>query len=102
MAAARRSPRPLQLLLPHQRKALPSEAAPLLGWLQKDWLALRQTVFPQLNRAAVSRELVRLQLPRLRLLRQRPPCPQGRSAPVPQGSSMSIPLPCRWGTTKDE
>ena len=34
----------------HQHNALPPEAAPLLGWL-----ALRQTVPPQLSCAAVSR-----------------------------------------------
>ena len=63
---------------PHQmHKALPPAAAPLLTWLRKDWLvdldtvwlALRQTVFPQLSRSAVYRELVRLQLHQLRALR---------------------------------
>ena len=51
---------------PHRsQKAVPSEAAPLLGWLRKDllldldmvWLALRQTVFPQLSRLAVHRSM---------------------------------------------
>lgn len=59
------------------RKALPPEAAPLLGWMRRDWLldldtiwlALRQTVFPQLSRSAVYRELVRLQLHQLKALR---------------------------------
>jgi len=79
---------------PHrQHKALPLEAIPLLGWLRKDWLmdldtvwlALRQTVFPQLSRSAVYRELVRLQLHRLRLLRRRPTRPQGRFRACPPG-----------------
>lgn len=68
-----------------QHKAMPPEAAPLLAWLRNDWLALRQTVFPQLSRAAVSRELVRLQLPRIQLLRPRPPRPQGRFRACPPG-----------------
>ncbi len=67
-----RSSRPQRL-----HKALPPEAAPILGWLRKDWLmdldtvwlALRQTVFPQLSRSAVYRELVRLQLHQLKALR---------------------------------
>ena len=76
-----------------QTKALPPEAAPLLGWLRKDWLldldtvwlALRQTVFPQLSRSAVYRELVRLQLHRLRLLRPHPARPHGRFRACPPG-----------------
>ncbi len=76
-----------------QHKALPPEAIPLLGWLRKDWLldldtvwlALRQTVFPQLSRSAVYRELVRLQLHRLRTLRPRVPRPQGRFRACPPG-----------------
>jgi len=79
---------------PHrQHKALPPEAIPLLGWLRKDWLmdldtvwlALRQTVFPQLSRSAVYRELVRLQLHRLRLFCPRPARPQGRFRACPPG-----------------
>ena len=79
---------------PHRSpKALPPETAPLLGWLRKDWLldldtvwlALRQTVFPQLSRSAVYRELVRLQLHRLRSLRPRPSQPHGRFRACPPG-----------------
>lgn len=79
---------------PHRsQKALPPEAAPLLSWLRKDWLldldtvwlALRQTVFPQLSRSAVYRELIRLQLHRLRLLRPRPNQPHGRFHACPPG-----------------
>ncbi len=86
--AADRSSRPQR-----QHKALPPEAIPLLGWLRKDWLldldtvwvALRQTVFPQLSRSAVYRELVRLQLHRLRTLRPQIPRPQGRFRACPPG-----------------
>lgn len=79
---------------PHQsRKALPPEAAALLTWLRKDWLldldtvwlALRQTVFPQLSRSAVYRELVRLSLHQLRQLRPRPSQPHGRFRACPPG-----------------
>lgn len=79
---------------PHRsHKALPPEAASLLGWLRKDWLldldtvwlALRQTVFPQLSRSAVYRELVRLQVHRLRLLRPHPARPHGRFRACPPG-----------------
>lgn len=53
--------------------ALPPEIAPVLAWMRQDWLldldtvwqTLRQTVFPQLSRSAVYRELVRQQLQRL-------------------------------------
>jgi transposase InsO family protein len=77
----------------HEHKALPPEAAPLLGWLRKDWLldldtvwlALRQTLFPQLSRSTVYRELVRLQLHRLRLLRSHPTRPHGRFRACPPG-----------------
>jgi hypothetical protein len=70
-------------------KALPAEAASLLIWLRMDWLldldrvwlALRQTVLPQLSRSALSRELVRLQLHRFRA--------------CPPGSCTSIPSRCR-------
>ena len=86
-----------------QTKALPPDAAPLLSWLRKDWLldldtvwvALRQTVFPQLSRSAVYRELARLQLHRLRSLRPSPCRPPAGSAPVPPGFCTSIPLRCR-------
>src|SRR5437868_5720723 len=56
VATAHRGGRPLQPpSTPDQ--AFPPEVAPLLGWLRKDWLldlgtvwlALRQTVFPQLS-----------------------------------------------------
>ncbi|HXF93324.1 MAG TPA: hypothetical protein VNK46_11260 [Nitrospiraceae bacterium] len=79
---------------PHQsHKALPPEAAPLLTWLRKDWLldldtvwlALRQTVFPQLSRSAGYRELVRLSLPPLRRLRPHPNQPPGRFRACPPG-----------------
>jgi transposase InsO family protein len=79
---------------PHRvHKALPPEAASLLSWLRKDWLldldtvwlALRQTVFPQLSRSAVYRELVRLQLHRLRSLRPRSRQPHGRFRACPPG-----------------
>lgn len=79
---------------PHRsQKALPPEAAPLLSWLRKDWLldldtvwlALRQTVFPPLSRSAVYRELVRLQLHRLRLLQPRPNQLHGRFRACPPG-----------------
>jgi transposase InsO family protein len=61
----------------HSHKTVPPEAIPLLRWMRQDWLvdldtvwlALRQTVFPQLSRSAVYRELVRLQLHQLRTLR---------------------------------
>lgn len=76
-----------------QTKALPPDAAPLLSWLRKDWLldldtvwvALRQTVFPQVSRSAVYRELARLQLHRLRSLRPSPSRPQGRFRACPPG-----------------
>lgn len=79
---------------PHrQTKALPPEAAPLLGRLRKDrlldldtvWPALRQTVFPQLSRSAVYREPVRLHLHRLRSLRPHPHRPRGRFRACPPG-----------------
>jgi transposase InsO family protein len=79
---------------PHRiPKALPPEAAPLLTWLRRDWLAdldsvwlaLRQTVFPQLSRSAVYRELVRLDLHQLRTLRpQAARCP-GKFRACPPG-----------------
>jgi transposase InsO family protein len=56
------------------RKALPAEAAPVLQWLRQDffidldtlWKALQATVFPQLSRSSVYRELVRLGLGNLK------------------------------------
>lgn len=73
--------------------ALPPEAAPLLSWLRKDWLldldavwqALRQTVFPQLSRSAVYRELVRLQLHQLRVLRPAQQRRHGKFRACPPG-----------------
>lgn len=79
---------------PHRsHKALPPEAASLLSWRRKDWLldldtvwlALRQTVFPQLSRSAVYRELVRLQRHRLHRLRAQPAQPHGRFRVCPPG-----------------
>lgn len=79
---------------PHRvQKALPPEAAPLLTWLRRDWLAdldtvwlaMRQTVFPQLSRSAVYRELVRLELHQLRTLRPQAPRRQGKFRACPPG-----------------
>lgn len=75
------------------QKALPPEAAPLLGWMRRDWLldldtvwlALRQTVFPQLSRSAVYRELVRLQLHQLQALRPPRKRRQGKFRACPPG-----------------
>jgi len=74
-------------------KAVPPEAAPLLAWLRQDWLvdldtvwlALRQTVFPQLSRSAVYRELVRLNLHQLRALRPHAKQPRGKFRACPPG-----------------
>jgi transposase InsO family protein len=52
------------------RKAVPKEAVPILQWLRQDffidldtlWKVLQQTVFPQLSRSSVYRELIRLGL----------------------------------------
>lgn len=79
---------------PHRsQNAVPPEAGPLLGWLRKDWLlgldavwlALRQTVFPELSRPTVYRELVRLPFHRLRSLRPSPNQPHGRVRSCPPG-----------------
>lgn len=61
----------------HIHKALPTEMAPVLSFMRRDWLldldtvwqALRTTVFPQLSRSSCYRELVRLQLHQLHSLR---------------------------------
>lgn len=79
---------------PHRiHKALPPEAAPLLQWMRQEWLidldtvwlALRQTVFPQLSRSAVYRELVRLQLHQLRALRPQAHRQRGKFRACPPG-----------------
>lgn len=75
------------------RKALPPEAASLLGWMRRDWLldldtiwlALRQTVFPQLSRSAVYRELVRLQLHQLKAFRPPTKRRRGKFRACPPG-----------------
>jgi transposase InsO family protein len=75
------------------RKTLPPEAAALLTWMRRDWLldldtvwqALRATVFPQLSRSAVYRELVRLELHQLRALQPRATRPRGQFRPCPPG-----------------
>ncbi len=74
-------------------KAVPPQATPLLTWLRRDWLldldavwlALRQTVFPQLSRSAVYRELVRLELHQLRTLRPHATRPRGTFRACPPG-----------------
>lgn len=74
-------------------KALPPEMAPILKWMRQDWLidldtiwiALRKTVFPQLGRSAVYRELVRLSLQRLKLLRPVSERKRGRFRACPPG-----------------
>ena len=78
--------------------ALQPEAAPLLSWLRKDWLldldamwqALRQTVFPQLSRSAVYRELVRLQLHQLRALRPAQQRRHGKFRACPPGFDLDV------------
>lgn len=82
----------------HQDKALPSEAEPLLGWLRKDWLALRHIASHNSVAQPSHGNLVRGCsclgsgcCCRTRLVRK------GASAPVPWGSSISIPLPLRLG-----
>ena len=74
-------------------KALPPAAAPLLRWMRQDWLvhldtvwlALRRTVFPQLSRSAVYRELVRLQLHQLHALRPQRHRRHGKFRACPPG-----------------
>jgi transposase InsO family protein len=79
---------------PHRvHKALPPAAAPLLRWMRQDWLvdldtvwlALRQTVFPQLSRSAVYRALVRLQLHQLHALRPQARRRRGKFRACPPG-----------------
>lgn len=79
---------------PHRvKKALPEELAPVLKWLRQDWLldldtvwkGLQKTVFPQLGRSSVYRELVRLGLQDLKRLKALPPKHRGRFRSCPPG-----------------
>src|SRR5437867_6292430 len=77
--------------------ALPPELEPVLAALRQEWLldldavwqALRQSLFPQLSRSAVYRELVRLQLQRVAAFGPRPGGRAAAFGPVPRGS-------CTW------
>ena len=74
-------------------KALPPELEPVLAALRQEWLldldavwqALRQSLFPQLSRSAVYRELVRLPLQRLAALRPQARRARGRFRACPPG-----------------
>src|SRR5207249_9007845 len=74
-------------------KALPPELEPVLAALRQEWLldldavwqALRQSLFPQLSRSAVYRELVRLQLQRVAALRPQARRARGRFRACPPG-----------------
>jgi transposase InsO family protein len=83
-----RSSRPRRI-----KTALPPAMEPVLDFLRKDWLleldtiwiALQKTVFPQLTRSAVYRQLVRQNIQDLRKLRICQERPHGKFRAAPPG-----------------
>ena len=83
-----RSSRPRRI-----KKALPSAMEPVLDFLRKDWLleldtiwiALQKTIFPQLTRSAVYRQLVRQNIQDLKKLRVCQERPHGKFRAAPPG-----------------
>lgn len=77
----------------HSNKALPPAMEPVLEFLRRDWLveldtiwiALQKTVFPQLTRSAVYRQLVRQGIQDLKKLRMCPERPRGKFRAAPPG-----------------
>jgi transposase-like protein/transposase len=77
----------------HIRRALPSAMEPVLDFLRRDWLvemdtiwiALQKTIFPQLTRSAVYRQLVRQGIQDLKKLRVCPQRPLGKFRASPPG-----------------
>lgn len=79
---------------PHTiHKALPADVEPVLEFLRRDWLmdmdtiwlALKKTVFPQLSKSAVYRQLVRQQINNLKELRPSRKRSEGRFPACPPG-----------------